>query len=109
MAKQIRQFIRTVVEQGNDNHRLKVSDVIAYTTATYNDYIDHIDFNGLNGTFNQYIKQVQTTANDSTKYPLEYFNLDTATVSNNDNTSRIMQDIRFFDFNGVEPIVEEEN
>lgn len=109
LAKQIRQFIRTVVEQGNDNHRLKVSDVIAYTTATYNDYIDHIDFNGLNGTFNQYIRQVQTTTNNSTKYPLEYFNLDTATVSNNDNTSRIMQDIRFFDFNGVEPIVEEEN
>ena len=108
-ASQIRQFIRSVVEQGNDSDRLKISDVIAYTTATYMDYIDHIDFNGLNGTFNQYIKQVTLTDSERNKYPLEYFNLDTASVSDDDNTSRIMEDIRFFDFNGTEPIVETNN
>ena len=63
----------------------------------YEIYIDGCienDFNGLNGTFNQYVKKIET---NDISYPLEYFSLD-STLEDDGNgryVSRLEKDITF--------------
>lgn len=71
ITKEIRNYIRHLVDMANSAKKLRVSTVLAMVTASYNQFIDHIDFLGLNGTFDQFI---ESNGNDPT-VP-EYFNLD---------------------------------
>ena len=71
ITKEIRNYIRHLVDMANSAKKLRVSTVLAMVTASYNQFIDHIDFLGLNGTFDQFI---EPKGNDPT-VP-EYFNLD---------------------------------
>ena len=71
IIREIRSYIRHLVDMANSAKKLRVSTVLAMVTASYNQFIDHIDFLGLNGTFDQFI---EATGKDPT-VP-EYFNLD---------------------------------
>lgn len=72
LENEIRDYIRVLVDESNSDGAIVLSKIIMKVQAAYYNYIDHIDFNGLNGTFNQYINQINTTD----MYPLEYINLD---------------------------------
>lgn|SRR5574344_2125591 len=93
MKKEIIDFIRVLVDKSNDEGALVISKIIMKTQAAYYDFIDHIEFNGLNGTFQQYIKKLSLSDSDNQKYPLEYFVLDTSLDT--DNTPIIEKDITF--------------
>lgn len=71
---EIRHYIRHLVDLANEGQKLRVSTVLAMVTAAYNQYIDHIEFEGLNGTFDQYIEAISTS--DESSIVPEYFNLD---------------------------------
>lgn len=93
LEKEIRDYVRVLVDQSNQEGTFVLSKIIMNVQAAYYNYVDHIDFNGLNGTFNQYINKINTT---DTKYPLEYINLDN--TSSSDGTSinyRLNEDIKF--------------
>ena len=90
LENEIRDFIRVLVDQSNNEGNIVLSKIIMKVQSSYYDYIDHIDFNGLNGTFNQYIKQIDTTDNN---YPLEYINLDN--TSENNTNYILVEDIVF--------------
>ena len=63
------------------------------TQATYYNFIKYIEFNGLNGTFNQYVKKIET---NDTSFPLEYFSLDnTLETTETGKVSRLEKDIVF--------------
>jgi hypothetical protein len=82
LQSEIRDCIRMFVDSANSNGELKVSQVIALTTAAFPDQIHHIDFMGLNGTFTQYVKALSLTDSEKSMYPKEYFNLDSANLDN---------------------------
>jgi hypothetical protein len=90
LEREILDYIRVAVDSSNADGELVISKIIMKTQAAYYNFIDHIDFNGLNGTFNQHVGQINTT---NTKYPLEYFSLD-ATIED-DGISRLQKDITF--------------
>ncbi len=90
LEREILDYIRVAVDSSNADGELVISKIIMKTQAAYYNFIDHIDFNGLNGTFNQHIGQINTT---NTKYPLEYFSLD-GTLDEN-GVSRLEKDITF--------------
>ena len=92
ITNSIRAYIRNLVDACNNNSELSVAIIIASTIASYNQYISHIDFVSLNGTFTQQIKAINTSK--SNKYPLEYFTLDTTLDDN--SISQIEKDILFF-------------
>ena len=92
LENEIRDYIRILVDQSNNDGAIVISKIIMKVQAAYYNYIDHIDFNGLNGTFNQYIKSIDTTE----FYPLEYINLDdTFTKIGSNSDSMLKQDIVF--------------
>ena len=71
IQNQIRDYIRVVVDKFNNEECLSVSTIITLVSAAYANYVDHIVFEGLNGTFTQYINKL-----DSNQEVPEYFNLD---------------------------------
>ena len=83
IVQEIRSYIRHLVDMANSAKKLRVSTVLAMVTASYNQFIDHIDFLGLNGTFDQFI---ESTGIDPV-VP-EYFNLD---------REHLEEDITFFE------------
>ncbi len=89
IQNEIRDFIRVQVDSANDSGELVVSKIIMATQAAYYQYINHIDFNGINGTFTQYIKKNDDT---SVASPLEWFSLDETKTNNESN---IEKDIAF--------------
>lgn len=89
LSKTIRDFIRVAVDSANDDGELVISKIIMKTQAAYYNFIKYIEFNGLNGTFNQYVKKIDTS---DTSFPLEYFALDN-TLEN--GVSRMENDIIF--------------
>jgi hypothetical protein len=76
LKDEIRDCVRMLVDSANAESELKVSQILAMTTAAYSDQIHHIDFLGLNGTFTQYVKALTLTSSAKAKYAKEYFNLD---------------------------------
>lgn len=76
LQNQIRDYIRVVVDKYNNEECLSVSTIITLVSAAYANYIDHIVFEGLNGTFTQYIDKFEST----TDVP-EFFNLDSTKLS----------------------------
>lgn len=90
LEREILDYIRVAVDSSNADGELVISKIIMKTQAAYYNFIDHIDFNGLNGTFNQHVGKINTT---NTKYPLEYFSLD-GTIED-DGISRLEKDITF--------------
>lgn len=97
LETEIRDYIRVLVDKSNSDGALKISKIIMITQGAYSNYIDHIEFNGLNNTFNQYIGQISMSDDESSKYPLEYINLDntTTTTSDGKTTSNLEKDITF--------------
>jgi len=69
----------------NNSKTISISQLISLLNDpnTYGGYIAHINFIGLNDTFNQYINELGT---DETLYPPEWLNLD-ANELNNENIS----------------------
>lgn len=94
LINEIRSSIRNLVDISNEEKELSVSKIEASILSMYYDYIAHIDFVSLNGTFNQYIKQTSLASNSAKLYPVEYFNLDTTLDSN--GISQLEKDILFF-------------
>jgi len=95
LENEIRDYIRVAVDNANENGELVISKIIMNTQASYYNFIKHIDFNGLNGTFNQYISSINT---DDMSYPLEYFSLDYTLeddTSSGSKISRLEKDIVF--------------
>ena len=93
LEKTIRDFIRVAVDSANDDGELVISKIIMKTQATYYNFIKYIEFNGLNGTFNQYVKKIET---NDTSFPLEYFSLDnTLETTETGKVSRLEKDIVF--------------
>ena len=80
LEKEIRDYIRVLVDKYNNDTNLSVSTIITLVTAAYSNNIDHIVFEGLNGTFSQYIKSINT--NDAIVYVPEYFSLDAQKLQN---------------------------
>jgi hypothetical protein len=75
LTNEIRDYVRLVVDNSNNNLSFKVSSLINSLSNNF-PVIDHIDFKGLNGTFNQYIDQISTlTQNQKKLYIPEYLNL----------------------------------
>ena len=54
----IKDYIRRLIDNSNNNNSLKVSQINSEVLKAYEAYIDHIDFEGLNGTFKQSIKKL---------------------------------------------------
>ena len=73
IEREIRDYIRVLVDKYNNDKEISVSTIITLVTAAYSKYIDHIVFEGLNGTFTQYIPQLEIS--DKIYVP-EYLNLD---------------------------------
>lgn len=80
IGPKIKDYIRRLVDKANDEGYLRVSKIITLTELKFAEYIDHIDFAGLNGTFNQFIEPVSTTTSDVP----EYFNLDSESLDDDD-------------------------
>lgn len=97
LMNEIRDNVRILVDQSNSRGSLKVSEIIMLLQSKYNDYIDHIDFKSLAGSFRQYMTKIES--GDSTlKYPLEYYSLDTTLELDeitNQYVSRLVKDITF--------------
>jgi len=75
LTNEIRDYVRLVVDNSNNSLSFKVSSLINSLSNNF-PVIDHIDFMGLNGTFNQYIDQISTlTQNQRKLYIPEYLNL----------------------------------
>ena len=68
------------IDKYNNDEALSVSTIITLVTAAYHQYIDHIVFEGLNGTFSQYIKTIDIAENRF--YVPEYFSLDAKSLVN---------------------------
>jgi hypothetical protein len=94
LETEIRDYIRVLVDKSNLDGALKISKIIMVTQGAYNDYIDHIDFNGLNDTFNQYVKALSLSDSEKLKYTIEYFNLDN-TIDSSTKKTNLENDIVF--------------
>lgn len=77
LEKEIRDYIRALVDNCNQYGGIEVSNIITYTTAAYKDYIHHITFKGLNGTFDQRITTIESSSVNAVP---EHFNLDTESL-----------------------------
>lgn len=80
LENEIRDYIRVIVDKYNNDSTLSVSTIITLVTAAYHQYIDHIVFEGLNGTFSQYIRPIDISENRF--YVPEYFSLDAQKLTN---------------------------
>ena len=58
IRSEIKSYIRRLVDESNKTNSLRISSIITLTDSTFNEYIDHIEFMGLNDSFNQYIKKL---------------------------------------------------
>jgi hypothetical protein len=75
LTNNIRDYIRILVDGANNSRSLKVSSIINSLTSNF-PIIDHIDFKGLNSTFNQYVDQISSlTLAQRKQYVPEYLNL----------------------------------
>ena len=54
----IRDHVRLLVDSANVNEKLSISEVIRDLSLQYYNEIDHIDFKGLNGSFQQHIEKI---------------------------------------------------
>jgi len=72
LTTSIRDYVRILVDESNDTGTIKVSSIMKDLSDEF-DEIDHIDFKGLNGTFNQYIKK--TSSNTINLYAPEHFQI----------------------------------
>lgn len=97
LEAEIRDYIRILVDKSNTDATLKVSKIITIVQSAYANYIDHIDFLGLNDTFNQYVNEISTSNAKGVDYPLEYFCLDTSytTTGSTVTSSNLDSDISF--------------
>jgi hypothetical protein len=73
LASAIRDLVRLLVDGANNRKALRISSLIKDLTSSFDRYIDHIDFKGLNGTFTQYIKEDATITKNL--FAPEYFNI----------------------------------
>jgi hypothetical protein len=73
LENRIRDYTRLLVDNSNELNSLRVSDIIKNLTVSFNGIIDHIDFKGLNNTFNQYIEKIPTIRDNL--YAPEYLNI----------------------------------
>jgi hypothetical protein len=69
----IKDYVRLLVDQANENKSLRISDLIRTLTNQFYNHIDHVDFKGLNDTFSQYISQTRTLKPNL--YAPEYLNI----------------------------------
>jgi len=76
---QIRSYVRRLVDKYNENEEIRVSDILSAITNSGSEmskYISHVEFTGLNDTFNQYVYKLEdTTGIKDTIYPPEWFNI----------------------------------
>jgi hypothetical protein len=75
----IKDFVRLLVDGANRRKALRISSLIKDLTSSFDRYIDHIDFKGLNGTFTQYIKEDSTIFKNL--FAPEYFNIPLENIS----------------------------
>jgi hypothetical protein len=68
----IRDYIRLLIDEAGITNSLKISNIIKNLTNTFS-IIDHIEFKGLNGTFNQYVREKDTLTRRI--YAPEYLNI----------------------------------
>jgi hypothetical protein len=73
LATAIRDYVRLLVDSANSNGALRVSTLIKDLTTNFGRYIDHVDFRGLNGTFTQYVSQIETVTKNL--YAPEHLNI----------------------------------
>lgn len=77
-ALDIRKYVRSLVDQANNEGTIKISHIIASTVAKFYDLIESVDFEGLNGTFTQYIKPTTflgTESNKKLQFTPEHLNI----------------------------------
>jgi len=67
----IKDYVRLLVDNANNQKSLKISELMRDLTTQFYNQIDHVDFKGLNDTFNQYIKDI----NLNTTPPIKPYNL----------------------------------
>ena len=68
----IKSYIRRIVDESNKTGAIRCSSIVSLTDSNFNEYIDHIDFKGLNNSFNQYIGKLDV---DESKHVLEWLNI----------------------------------
>lgn len=87
LREEIRSYIRRAVDKSNENGCLKVSQIISLLSKneTYGQYIDYIEFAGLNGTFSQYIEKNFNSEENVRDYPPEWLNLDATKIKDSIN------------------------
>ena len=68
----IKSYIRRIIDESNKTGALRCSSIVSLTDNNFNEYIDHIDFKGLNNSFNQYIGKLDV---DESKHVLEWLNI----------------------------------
>lgn len=73
LKTEIRSYIRRLVDGYNESSKLRISDILSNLLINYGQYIENINFVGLNDTFIQYIHQLDDI--DETIYPPEWFNI----------------------------------
>ena len=69
----IKSYIRRLVDESNKTGGLRISSIIAMVNNNFNDQIDHIDFRGLNDSFNQYITKISNI--DESLHVPEWLNI----------------------------------
>lgn len=84
LKQEIQSYVRRAVDSANSNGELKVSKIISLLSKdeTYGSYIEYVEFNGLNGTFTQYITKKDASDDKIRDYPPEWLNLDAEKISN---------------------------
>lgn len=78
LQTEIRSYIRRLIDKMNDDGKITISKVISQLQRdeTYGDYINYVEFKGLNGTFGQAITAVDATEEYIAQYPPEWINID---------------------------------
>jgi hypothetical protein len=79
LESSIRDYVRLLVDKSNDKKSLRISSLIKDVSTTFSKFVDHIEFKGLNGTFVQYLSEIETTAKNL--FAPEYLNISEANLS----------------------------
>lgn len=75
LKENIKAYTRKIVDQMNESQQFNISTIIKLLTddSTYGNYISHIEFRGLNNTFNQTINSLSDV--DADDYTPEWLNI----------------------------------
>jgi hypothetical protein len=80
LASSIKDYVRLLVDNSNERKALRISSLIKDVTNNFSRYVDRVEFKGLNGTFNQFIKETDTITKNL--FAPEYFNISNENLAN---------------------------